>query len=319
MQTQQLRYLIAAADKGSFRAAAQDLYVAQSSVSVAVKDLEQELGVAVFRRTSRGIALTPEGAEVVERARAVIEQIDAMERLYSRQASSDGPRLAVSSQHYSLVVDAFGDFLEAHPDGVGSFALRESYTNEIIRDVQEGRSDFGVIYLSNYNDRAIRRALVAAGLSFTSLYVARPHAIVRVGHPLAARESVEIEDLAAFPRIQQEQGIESSSYFAEEPLAAAPSSGRLIVSDNGTLSTLLERTDAYALGSGAFPDLGGKFAAVPIDTDETMDVGYIRNESAAENPHAIELLRLLARRVVAFDGPVELSADVRELADGDKD
>jgi len=314
MQTQQLRYLIAAADHGSFRAASQSMYVSQSSISVAVKDLEQELGVTLFERTSRGIGLTPEGVEIVERARSVVEQIEAMESLYSRVAKdAEGPRFAVSSQHYSLVVDAFGDFVEALTGQAGELALRESYTNEIIRDVQEGRSDLGIIYLSNYNDRAINRSLSDAGLTFESLYVARPHAIVRSGHPLAGREALEIEELAAFPRIQQEQSIESSSYFAEEPLASAPSLGRLLVSDNGTLSTMLERTDAYALGTGAFPDEGKRFISVPILTDETMDVGCIRKASAVENPLASEFLRALAKRIATFDGPIEASPLVGKL------
>ena len=314
MQTQQLRYLIAAAEHGSFRAASQSMYVSQSSISVAVKDLEQELGVTLFERTSRGISLTPEGVEIVERARAVVEQIEAMESLYSRtKQDADGPRFAVSSQHYSLVVDAFSDFVEAHADNAGEFALRESYTNEIIRDVQEGRSDLGIIYLSNYNDRAINRSLTDAGLTFESLYVARPHAIVRSGHPLASRESLDIAELASFPRIQQEQGIESSSYFAEEPLASAPSQGRLLVSDNGTLSTMLERTEAYALGTGAFPDGGKRFISEPSSTDETMDGGYIRTTSAVENPLASEFLRALAKRIAAFDGPIEASPLVNKL------
>ena len=314
MQTQQLRYFVAAADSGSFRAASQELFVAQSSISIAVKDLEQELGVILFRRTSRGIEITPEGAEALERARAVIEQLDAMESLFTKAGKVSGPHFAVSSQHYSLVVDAFGDFAQAHAGEAWEIALRESYTNEIIRDVQEGRSDLGVVYLSNYNDRAIRRALTAAGLSFASLYVARPHAIVRAAHPLASRTSIAISDLAGFPRIQQEQGIESSSYFAEEPIASAPSRGRLVVSDNGTLSRMLELSDAYALGTGAFPGKGDRFIAVPIDTDEVMDVGCIRNDNMANNPLASEFLSLLAARIVAFEGPIEVSSFTRELA-----
>lgn len=314
MQLQQLKYLIAAAEHGSFRSAAQALYISQSSVSVAIKDLEQELGAAVFERTSRGIALTPEGAEVVERARAIVEQLDAIESLYTRGHTDTGPaaHLAVSSQHYTLVVDAFGSFVAAHADETSLFALHESYTNEIIRDVQEGRSDLGIVYLSNYNDRAIRRALTAAGLTFTSLYIARPHAIVRAGHPLAAHSTVSLDDLEDYPRFEQDRGLEGSSYFAEEPLASTPSTRRIVVSDNGTLSTLLCRTDGYALGTGAFPGEGSRFTAVPISTDEVMNVGFIRRESAESSPFADEFLKLLSQRIIAFDGPIEPSSFTME-------
>lgn len=314
MQLQQLKYLIAAAEHGSFRSSAQALYISQSSVSVAIKDLEQELGVALFERTSRGISLTPEGAEVAERARAIVEQLDAIESLYARGSAQIDPPicLAVSSQHYTLVVDAFGDFANAHTGEASMFTLRESYTNEIIRDVQEGRSDLGVIYLSNYNDRTIRRALAAANLAFTSLYVAQPHAIVRVGHPLATQAAVSLDDLEDYPRFEQDRGLEGSSYFAEEPLASAPSARRIVVSDNGTLSTLLYRTDGYALGTGAFPDEGSRFTAVPISTDEVMNIGFIQQEGIDPGPLAGEFLELLSQRILAFDGPIEPSSFTME-------
>lgn len=316
MQLQQMKYLIAAAEHGSFRAAAQSLYISQSSVSVAIKDLEQELGVTVFERTPRGISLTPEGGEVVERARAIVEQLDAIESLYTRGRVETSPaeRLAVSSQHYTLVVDAFGDFAATHADKPCVLSLFESYTNEIICDVQEGRSDLGVVYLSNYNDRAIRRALAAASLAFTSLYIAQPHIIVRVGHPLAAQSAVSLGDLEIYPRFEQDRGLESSSYFAEEPLAATPSARRIVVSDNGTLSTLLCRTDGYALGTGAFIDEGRRFASVPIDTDELMNIGFIRQEGTGLSPLVDEFLRLLSRRILAFEGPIEPSPFVLERA-----
>lgn len=318
MQLQQLKYLIAAAEHGSFRAAAQALYISQSSVSVAIKDLEQELGVTVFERTSRGISLTPEGAEVAERARAIVEQLGAIESLYARERAEPGPavRLAVSSQHYTLVVDAFGDFASAHAGEPSALALRESYTNEIIRDVQDGRSDLGVIYLSNYNDRAIRRALVAAGLEFTPLYAARPHAIVRAGHPLASKALVTLGDLGGYPRFEQDRGLESSSYFAEEPLAATSSARRIVVGDNGTLSTLLGRTDGYALGTGAFPDEGGRFSAIPIETDEVMNIGFIRKNGTEPNPAVEEFLGFLSQRILAFEGPIAPSTFVEERVAG---
>ena len=313
MQMHQLRYLIAAAEQGSFRAAAHSLYVSQSSISTAIKDLEQELGVAVFARTSQGATLTAEGLEIVERARTIVEQVRAMEGLYARHAEeTDSARFAVSSQHYSLVVDAFCDLVEEHGGLRCALSLRESYTNEIIRDVQDGNSDLGIIYLSNYNDRAINRALSGAGLVFASLYVAQPHAIVRPEHPLAERKTIAPADLEPYPRLQQEQGIEGSSYFAEEPLAMMRADQVLTVSDNGTLSTLLARTDAYALGTGAF--IGEGFVSIPIDVDETMNVGVIRREGISDKQIAKRFLTLLAKRVLALGDVVEVSPYTRSLA-----
>ncbi len=314
MQIQQLKYLIAAAEQGSFRSAAQKLYISQSSISVAVKDLEQELGITVFNRTSRGISLTPEGAELVERVRNVVEQIELIEQGGGRAERPAPARLAVSSQHYSLVVDAFGDFAAAHEEPLAEFVLRESYTNEIIRDVQEGRSDLGIIYLSNYNDRVMRRALAAAGVAFTPLYAVTPHIVVHERLPLATQDEVTLEELEGYYRFEHEQGLESSSYFAEEPLASIPHDRRIVVSDNGTLATLLERVDGYALGTGAFLKGGSPVVAVPISCDEVMNVGFIRTAGGTLSTLAEEFLALLCERIVSFEGELELAPFTRAHA-----
>ena len=314
MQIQQLRYLIAVAEAGSFRAAAAKLYISQSSVSVAVRDLERETGVTVFERTTRGTTLTAEGVELLNYARDVVERVDLMERRFSRRDGEQRARLVVSSQHYSIVVEAFGDFIAARNDEACEFSLRESHTDIIIRDVQEMRSDLGIIYLSNYNDRVIGRILDEAGIQFAPLYTATPHALVGKGHPLAAASAVKMEDLAPYYRFEQEQGMESSTFFAEEPLVAVPCSKRIVISDNGTLSTLLSRCDGYALGTGAFrPE--GDVISIPIETDEVMNVGFIQRASVQQGELARMFLRFLSQRILAFEGPIEPTDAARELAE----
>ena len=69
MRLQQLRYIIAIAESGSINAAAHSLFVSQSSLSVIVHDLERELGVQIFERSSRGISLTSDGVEFLGYAR----------------------------------------------------------------------------------------------------------------------------------------------------------------------------------------------------------------------------------------------------------
>lgn len=84
MTLQQLRYLIAVAACGSISAAAHSLYVSQSSLSVAVRDLERETGVTIFERSNRGTTLTSAGAELMRYARRVVAQADFMEQRYAR-------------------------------------------------------------------------------------------------------------------------------------------------------------------------------------------------------------------------------------------
>ena len=306
MQIQQLRYLVAAAEHGSFRAAAQHLFVSQSSLSVAIGDLERECGTTAFSRTTRGITLTSEGVELVSYARQVLEQVDLMERRYARDRVRE-TRLCVSSQHYYFVVEAFGDFVDAHGgEGACDFSLRETYTNQVIKDVQDSRSDLGVIYLSNYNDRVIRRVLEAGDLRFMSLFVAQPHVFVSAHNPLAERDSIAPEELTGLFRYVQE-GIQSSSYFAEEPLATIPNARRITVGDNGTLARLLARGEGYTIATGVFPENEG-LVSVPLETDEVMNVGYIAHADRGPNPLQDEFLGFLMRRIMDYSGTVEPSS-----------
>ncbi len=275
MTLQQLRYLIAIAQHGSISAAAHRLYISQSGLSLAVKDIERECGVTIFERSSRGIALTPDGAELLSYARQVVEQADLMEARYSKQSKPAPQRLAVASQHFAFTVEAFLDFVKSY-DGEGySFSLRETRTADVIEEVREFRSDLGIIYLSSFNEQPISKALDEAGLSFTRLFQARPHIFVGKGHPLAGRLAVRIDELEPYPRYSFDQGA-AEPFFAEEPFAELPHQKRIAVSDRGTLANLLAHHDGYTVSTGILSsEMQGSVVAVPLDTREHMVVGYI--------------------------------------------
>ena len=156
---QQLRYLIAVAEYGSINAAARELFATQSNLSTAIKDLEQELGVTIFTRSNRGVALTNDGTELLGYARQVIEQADMLERRYAEHGSSH-VRLAVSTQHYAFSVQAFVNVAETCTGDEYDLVLRESTTAEIIEDVRSFRSEIGVLYTDDFNRRVLQNALL---------------------------------------------------------------------------------------------------------------------------------------------------------------
>ena len=214
MTLQQLRYLIAIASHGSISAAAHTLYVSQSSLSVAVRDIERETGVTIFERSNRGITLTSDGVELLGYARQVVEQADLMAQRYSGRGDggNQAQRLAITSQHYAFVVEAFLELAEEYEEDAYNFSLRETRTAEVIEDVRDFRSDLGVLYLSSFNESVIGHALDDANLSFNLLFSAQPHIFVSASHPLAERTEVTLDDLAAWPRYAFEQGNANSFY-----------------------------------------------------------------------------------------------------------
>ena len=111
MNLQQLRYVIAIAESGSMNSVAKTRFISQSSVSVAVKELEQELGITIFKRSPKGIGVTREGVEFLGYARQVIEQADLLAGRYTDPKNAHQQGLSISSQHYAFVVRAFTNFV----------------------------------------------------------------------------------------------------------------------------------------------------------------------------------------------------------------
>lgn len=306
MQLQQLRYVIAIAQSGSMNSVARKLFISQSSLSVAVKELESELGIRIFNRSSKGISLTSDGVEFLGYARQVVEQADLLTDHYTRRGTSQG-RMSVSTQHYAFAVRAFINFLQVHGGSSCDFSLRETRTSEIIDDVRTFRSDIGILFLSHYNETVIRRRLDEGSLVFTSLFHARPHVFVREGHPLASRRTVTAEDLAPFERYDFEQGAEASLYLSEEPLGDLPHARHITVSDRATMTGILSHCDGYLISTGVRSDeMFSGIASIPIETDEVMNVGYITHSQRRLSGFARDYIRELERLIVSFDQPEEI-------------
>ena len=275
MTLQQLRYLIAIAEYGSINAAAQNLYASQSNLSTAIKELEQELGITVFTRSNRGVTLTNDGTELLGYARQVIEQADMLEMRYADKGSTH-LRLAVSTQHYAFSVQAFVNVVEGCKGEEYEFILRESTTAEIIDDVRTFRSEVGILYTDDFNRRVLQKAFDDADVAYAPLFDARVHVFVGEHHPLAGATLLRPDDLADYPRYSFEQGTTNSFYYSEEPLSHLPHKRNIRISDRGTLTNLLTSYNGYTLSTGVLSaEMHSGIASIPLDVDETMQVGYI--------------------------------------------
>ena len=112
MTFQQLRYISAIAKYGSFNEAARHLFVSQSSISTAVKELEQELGISIFIRTSRGTELSPQGQEFMRYNNRLLGVLAEISERYQPSEESSRLLFTVSSQHYLFVEDAFVELVD---------------------------------------------------------------------------------------------------------------------------------------------------------------------------------------------------------------
>ena len=127
MTLQQLKYVVEVAERGSITEAAKSLFIAQPSLSAAIRDLEEETGTTIFLRNSRGILLTQEGVEFLGYARQVVQQAALIEDKYIAH-SATRQRFSVSTQHYSFTSSAFVELVRVQGGKSYEFILREGKT-----------------------------------------------------------------------------------------------------------------------------------------------------------------------------------------------
>ena len=306
MTLQQLRYLIAISEHGSINAAAQSLYVSQSNLSTAIKELERELEITIFTRSNRGVTLTNDGTELLGYARQVIEQADMLEERYAR-THNKRLHLAVSTQHYYFSLQAFINVAEQYANDKYDFTLRECATGQIIDDVRTFRSDIGILYLDSFNSRVLQRALEDADLSFSPLFNAKVHVFVSEQHPLAERRSVSLADLEPYPRYSFEQGTTNSFYYSEEPFGYLACDRSIRISDRGTLTNLLTSFNGYTVSTGVLSrEMHSGIVAIPLEVDELMHVGYVMHNQRRPSP-------LLQRYIEELHGVIATNESVDPL------
>ena len=119
-------------------------------------------------------------------------------------------------------------------------------------------------------------------MEFIPLFTAKPHVFIAANHPLAAKESVTMDDLEPYPILSFEQGECNSVYYSEELMSQVPHSKHIHVSDRATLFNLVIGLGGYTISSGVLSsDLNGeRIISRPLECDEEMWIGYIKHEKS---------------------------------------
>lgn len=282
MRIQQLHYIIKIVETGSINEAAKQLFITQPSLSNAVRDLENEMGIEIFIRNPKGITLTRDGMEFLSYARQVVEQTQLLEERYKNPVAHR-ELFSVSSQHYAFVVNAFVSLLKKSDMEKYELFLRETRTWEIIDDVKNFRSEVGVLFLNSYNRDVLTKMLDDNHLLSHHLFTAQPHIFVSKTNPLAKKDKVKLSDLENFPYLSYDQGTHNSFYFSEEILSQEHHKKSIVVSDRATLFNLLIGLDGYTIATGILNSNlnGDNIVSIPLDIDDPIELVYIQHEKTS--------------------------------------
>ncbi|MCD8147809.1 MAG: LysR family transcriptional regulator [Clostridiales bacterium] len=285
MTLTQMSYLIAIAETGSLNKAAEQLYVSQPSLTNAIKEMERELGITLLYRSGRGATLTNDGAEFLYYAKEIYQQYENLIQRYEKGGSYK-KKFAVSTQHYSFAVKAFVDMAREYDMSQYEFAIKETKTREVISDVSTMKSEIGVLYLSDFNRKALSKLLRSANLKFHHLVDCQAYVYLWKGHPLAQEPQISFQQLERYPCLAFDQGDNSSFYFAEEILSTSEYPQVIKANDRATMLNLMVGLNGYTLCSGIICEElnGDDFMVVPFtgadqEANSVMEIGYVTREN----------------------------------------
>jgi DNA-binding transcriptional LysR family regulator len=281
MTLQQIQYVIEIANQGKINKAAEELYIAQPYLSNSLKNLEDELGIIIFKRSHRGVELTIEGREFLFYAKQLIEQEKKISEIYKKNKNLDKVLFfSLSTQHYPFIIKAFYSFFSKYNTSRYEVHLRELNMYNVISDIYSKKSGIGIIFISNLNKKFIEKYLSSKNIEFNELIKIKPKVFFHKNHPMAAKNKVSLEEMAKYPFASFESDVSVSDNFSEEILMHDfnPNQNHIYVVDRGTMINTLTHTDAFSIGTGILSPgyAGADLISRPISNfDTNMQLGWI--------------------------------------------
>lgn len=192
-----MKYALEVAKAGSLSKASKVLLIATPNISRSVKELEADLGIDIFVRTTKGVKLTPEGEDFINFAQRILEQIEEQEQFYK----NDMPKIqkfSISVPRACYISEAFAEFTKSLAKDMAEVFYRETNSQHTIQGVEDGSYNMGIIrYAYNY-DKYFKELLEGRGITYELITEFEYSLIMNVNHPLASKEDISLKDLADY-------------------------------------------------------------------------------------------------------------------------
>lgn len=211
-----LKYAVEVEKTRSITQAAENLFMAQPNLSKAIKELEDNLGITIFKRTPKGITITPRGEEFIFQAKKILAQIEEVESMY-KIGRTDNGRFSISVPRASYIGVAFTEFTKKI-DKTKKFELIYKETNGIktINNIMQADYKLGILRYPSELEVHYKNVLHEKDLSSTKLFEFSYVIAASKNSPLAGLEEITKEDLSHFTEIAH-----SDPFVPAMPMAEA--------------------------------------------------------------------------------------------------
>lgn len=190
-----LRYALEVAKTLSITKAAENLYMGQPNLSRSIRELEEKLGIEIFKRTSKGISVTEQGEEFLMYAKTIMEQISLVESIYQKDKHAD-VQFSISVPRASYISCAFEDFMARHVFSQNmEIIYKETDSRQTIDNILHNNFQLGIIRYQSIYDQYFKDLMIEKGLFFEMVCEFHPLALISKENPLALKETVCLQDL----------------------------------------------------------------------------------------------------------------------------
>ncbi|HRX57667.1 MAG TPA: LysR family transcriptional regulator [Eubacteriales bacterium] len=197
----QLKYAVEVEKTGSISKAAENLFMNQPNLSKAIRELEDDVGIAIFDRTARGVVPTEKGREFLGYARSILSQVAEMEALY-RPADDHRLKFDLCAPRAGYISRAFAAFTASlGPDADICFSYRESGPMRAIKSVSNEITRFGVVRYPLAYEPYFLGEFAERSLTYEVVRTFPRAVLIGRGHPLAGIEKIAAADLEPFTEI----------------------------------------------------------------------------------------------------------------------
>ena len=198
MNIAHLKYAVEVEKTASITKAAENLFMGQPNLSRGIRDLEETLGVKIFKRTSKGIVPTPQGEEFLVYAKSILAHIEEMEALYKPEKTNK-LKFSISVPRASYIVNAFSKFVrEADMSKEIEFNFKETNAMRAIRNIVQENYNLGIVRFQTIFESFFVNMLRDKGMKFETVWEFEYRLLMSENDPLAAKEIVDIEDLSGY-------------------------------------------------------------------------------------------------------------------------
>jgi len=196
-----LKYAVEVEKTKSISEAARNLFMGQPNLSRAIKELEESLGIQIFKRTSKGVFPTEQGKEFLSYARNILAQVEEMEALYQSNQedkqvfSISVPRASYISQALTRMVAS----LDLSKDIQINF--QETNNMQVIDNILQDNYNLGILRYQTSQERHFKNILKENHLGAKLIWEFRPLVLMSRNHPLASKQDLQYRDLNSYIEI----------------------------------------------------------------------------------------------------------------------